>query len=236
MNTLSNLRERLQNSIKLVTGKPPVFFKTGAGQYSEHDQFMGISVPVLRRIAKDYYHLTLTDLAMLLQSSFNEERFLALVILIHQYQKADAMHKETVYQFYLTHLAQVNNWNLVDASAHLIIGAHLYPAEPQLLFNLAKSGILWERRIAIVATWYYIRNNHLEWTFKLASGLLKDPEDLMHKATGWMLREAGKKDEHQLIAFLNQHAEHMPRTMLRYAIEKFPESVRKDYLAVKFVG
>ena len=209
------------------------FFKTDAGQYAEKDEFIGISVPKLRMIAKEFKDLPTDDIAKLMASKFNEERFLALIILTEQYKKSDAQAKEELYQFYLMHLQYVNNWNLVDASAHLIVGAHLLHKDKELLVDLAQSKNLWERRVAIVATWYFIRNNYLEWTFKLATILLADTQDLIHKAVGWMLREAGKKNETELIAFLDTHATDMPRTMLRYSIEKLPEDIRKSYLLKK---
>ena len=209
------------------------FFKTGAGQYAEGDEFIGVSVPKLRIIAKEFKSLPIADIEKLLKSQFNEERLLALIILTEQYKKSDAQAKEELYQFYLKHLQYVNNWNLVDASAHLIVGAHLLHKDKNLLVDLAQSKNLWDRRIAIVATWYFIRNNYLEWTFKLATMLLADTQDLIHKAVGWMLREAGQKNESELIAFLETHATDMPRTMLRYAIEKLPEDMRKSYLLKK---
>ena len=158
---------------------------------------------------------------------------MALFILVEQYKQGVQEVKDQIYQFYLNNLNQVNNWNLVDASAHLIIGAHLHQKNKQSLVVLAQSEILWERRIAIVSTWHFIRNNDLEWTFKIATFLLQDQHDLIHKAVGWMLREAGKKDQNQLIDFLEQYAQKMPRTMLRYAIERFPEPQRKAYLIKK---
>ncbi|WP_233418854.1 DNA alkylation repair protein [Rickettsia tamurae] len=182
-------------------------------------------------MAKSYYNLDVGDLSRLITSEFNEERFLVLAILIMQYQKAQD--KEFFYNFYLNNIKHVNNWNLVDASAHHIIGAYLWDKEKDYLFTLTKSEILWERRIAIVATWYFIKNNELDTTFEIAKLLLNDKHDLMHKAIGWMLREAGKKDEKQLIDFLERYILQMPRTMLRYAIEKFPEEVRKNILQKK---
>ncbi|HJD58238.1 MAG TPA: DNA alkylation repair protein [Rickettsia endosymbiont of Ceroptres masudai] len=190
-----------------------------------------VTVPILRKIAKSYYNLDVGDLSSLITSEFNEERFLALAILIMQYQKAQD--KELFYHFYLNNIKYVNNWNLVDASAHHIIGAYLWDKEKEYLFTLTKSEILWERRIAIVATWYFIKNNELDTTFEIAKLLLNDEHDLMHKAVGWMLREAGKKDEKQLINFLDRYISQMPRMMLRYAIEKFPEEVRKNILQKK---
>jgi len=203
-----------------------VFYKTGPGDYAAHDRFMGVNVPTLRKIAKTFPDLSLDELETLLKSKINEERFLALVILVKQYQKASTYQKEALYQFYRDNLRHVNNWNLVDASAHLILGVHLEDKDKSVLSSLAKSEILWERRIAGVSTWHFIRKGHLRWTFEMAMLLLKDPHDLIHKAVGWMLREAGKRDEKQLMEFLDQHG----KTMLRYAIEKFPEHKRKHYL------
>lgn len=230
MNLLLQIKDILQNSISIPSHKAAAFFKTGVGHYAADDEFIGVTVPNLRKIAKKFMFLTLDDLQVLLESKINEERLLALIILIQKYQTKAAQNKETLYQFYLQNLKYVNNWNLVDTSAHCIIGAHLWDKDRSVLFDLATSKIFWERRIAIVATWYFIRQSDLEWTFNIASLLLCDTHDLIHKAVGWMLREAGKRDQAQLVAFLDQHLYTMPRTMLRYAIEKFPESMRKSYL------
>lgn len=221
----SLLHEKIDNK-----SNSKIFFKTGPGQYAEGDQFIGVSVPNLRIIAKQFKNLPITDITTLLTSPFNEERLLALFILVDQYTKASEEKKEELYQFYLNHLSYVNNWNLVDASAHLIVGAHLLEKDKSLLVRLAQSQNLWERRTAIVATWYFIRHNNLEWTFKIATMLLDDTHDLIHKAVGWMLREASKRNEAELRDFLDTHATRMPRTMLRYAIEKLPETTRKSYL------
>lgn len=225
-----HIKDILQNSISVSPHKAAAFFKTGAGHYAEGDKFIGVTVPNLRKIAKNFMFLTLDDLQVLLASKINEERLLALLILIKQYQNESDQAKERLYQFYIKNLKYVNNWNLVDASAHLIIGAHLWDKDRSLLFQLATSEILWERRISIVATWYFIRKNDLACTFKIASLLKCDTHDLIHKAVGWMLREAGKRDQTQLVTFLEQYMCEMPRTMLRYAIEKFPEDIRKSYL------
>jgi 3-methyladenine DNA glycosylase AlkD len=206
------------------------FFKTGMGYYAEADEFIGVPVPVLRKIAKTFISLSLEEVQQLMHSKINEERLLALIILVYQYGKASNEFKEKIYLFYLNNLQHINNWNLVDTSAHLIMGAYLIDKNKDILINLAQSNIIWERRIAMVATWYFIRKNELKWTFKIAEILLYDKHDLIHKAVGWMLREAGKKDQNQLILFLNQYTPIMPRTMLRYAIEKFSEEQRKYYL------
>jgi 3-methyladenine DNA glycosylase AlkD len=230
VNQLLQIKDVLKNATSVLPDKAAAFFKTGIGHYAAGDEFIGVTVPNLRKIAKQFMCLALEDLQVLLESKINEERLLALIILTQQYQAAVSQDQETLYQFYLQNLKYVNNWNLVDTSAHLIIGAHLWDKDRSLLLELATSEILWERRISIVSTWYFIRKNDLAWTFKIASFLKCDTHDLIHKAVGWMLREAGKRDQAQLITFLDQHMREMPRTMLRYAIEKFPESMRKSYL------
>lgn len=221
---VQELKQLLRLSIDSAPEKVSVFFKTGTGDYAEHDRFMGITVPTLRKIAKNFSHLILEELAMLLQSVMNEERLLALIILTQQYKISSGSQKEAICLFYRAHLHCVNNWNLVDSSAHLIIGAHLFGRNDcSLLDELAVSQNLWERRIAIVATWYFIRHHELDWTFRIASILKNDPHDLIHKAVGWMLREAGKKDTSRLISFLLDHGHEMPRTMLRYAMERLSQ-------------
>ncbi len=227
------VKSALRQAANLSLNKPSIFFKTGIGDYGQHDRFIGVTVPNLRKIAKNFSKLSLAEIQKLIESRINEERLLALLILNIQYQKAAIEDKEKLYKFYLKNLKQVNNWNLVDSSAHLIIGAHLLNQDKTILLTLAKSEIMWHRRIAIVTTWHFIRNNNLEWTFRIAKILLNDQHDLIHKAVGWMLREAGKKDQNQLIKFLNQYITQMPRTMLRYSIEKFPEDQRKGYFEVK---
>lgn len=218
--TIQHLREILGYSVDSTPERVSIYFKTSPGDYAEHDRFMGITVPVLRKIAKRFMTISLEELGFLIQSQINEERLLTLIILAAQY-KAEALdQKEEIYQFYRTNMRHINNWNLVDSSAHLIIGAHLFERDRNVLKELAASQNLWERRIAIVSTWYFIRKSDLEWTFKIAKLLLNDSHDLIHKAVGWMLREAGKKDEARLIAFLCDHAHQMPKTMLRYAMER----------------
>lgn len=226
------IRSQLKQSITLDTNKATRFFKTDPGSYAAHDQFLGVTVPSLRMIAKQYKNLSLHDLQILIESPLNEERLLALFILVTQYQEGDVSTKTACYDFYMHNLKQVNNWNLVDSSAHLILGAHFVDRDKTILTMLANSESLWERRIAIIATLHFIRQSNLSWTFKIARILLHDSHDLMHKAVGWMLREAGKKDKTQLIAFLNEHASIMPRTMLRYAIERFDQEQKKIYLGL----
>lgn len=206
------------------------FFKTGAGQYGEGDQFLGVSVPNLRTVVREFRSLTVEELLPLLHSSWHEERLLAIVILTEQYKRGD---RDAIYALYLANTKFINNWDLVDASAPQIVGAHLYERSRAPLRRLAKSESLWERRIAIIATQHFIRQGDFDETLALAALLLRDREDLIHKAVGWMLREVGNRDRARLLSFLDEHATSMPRTMLRYAIEKFPEELRKQYLAAK---
>lgn len=232
-NHVKKIRTLLRQAAKSLPPPKVMFYKTGIGQYAEHDKFLGISVPFLRKIAQQFYDLSFPDIQLLISSPINEERLLALLILGNQYRQASTQHKNEVFEFYLTHLGYVNNWNLVDGSAPVILGPHLQQTNKKILFTLARSNSLWERRIAIVATWHFIRQNDFRWTMKIAQLLLKDPHDLIHKATGWMLREVGKRNIITLTQFLDQHAPKMPRTMLRYAIEKLPERKRKFYLSNK---
>lgn len=229
---ITAIRNQILQSKQYTPDSAKRFFKTEAGQYGEHDQFLGVPVPVLRKIAKQHHLLPINDIQKLMISKFNEERLLALLILIQRYQK-NKHEKQLIYNFYLKNIQYVNNWNLVDASAHYIIGAHLSFGNKQILVDLAKSKIMWERRIAIVATWHFIRQNEFTHTIKISKILLNDEHDLIHKSVGWMLREMGKRDQSRLIDFLQQYAHKMPRTMLRYAIEKFPDDVRKKLMQIK---
>jgi len=226
------IRDVLKKHINLAKAAQPLFFKTGSGGYAEHDQFLGISVPILRTIARQFSGASFSDITILLQSKFNEERLLALFILIIQYAQSNDPKKRTIYDFYNAHIMHINNWNLVDASAHEITGAYLfhYMRDKNVLLTLAHSNNLWQRRIAIIATLYFIRQGDTSWTYDIANILLHDTHDLIHKAVGWMLREAGKKNEDELKHFLNMHAHHMPRTMLRYAIEKLTPDLRTSYM------
>lgn len=224
--TIQHLREILGYSVDSTPERVSIYFKTSPGDYAEHDRFMGITVPVLRKIAKRFMTISLEELGFLIQSQINEERLLTLIMLAAQYKAGALAQKEEIYQFYRTNMRHINNWNLVDSSAHLIIGAHLFERDRDVLEELAASQNLWERRIAIVSTWYFIRKSDLEWTFKIAKLLLNDSHDLIHKAVGWMLREAGKKDEARLVSFLCDHAYQMPKTMLRYAIERLSKEER----------
>jgi 3-methyladenine DNA glycosylase AlkD len=208
------------------------FFKTGPGQYGEGDIFIGVMVPQSRQIAKKFSQLPLGEVRTLLYSRIHEERLVALLILARRYGSASScMEKEEIVKFYLNHIKQVNNWDLVDLSAPNILGAHLVDSRDRrrLLYRLARSENLWERRIAIVATHHFIRNGDFSDTLKIAEMLLQDRHDLMHKAAGWMLREVGKRDAAAEEAFLEKHFSVIPRTMLRYAIERLPENKRRRY-------
>lgn len=210
------------------------FFKTGKGEYGEGDVFLGIPVPAQRQVAKRHRDLPLPAIAKLLKSPIHEERLCALIVLTEQYARGDEATKAKCFDFYLQHLAGVNNWDLVDSSAHQIVGEHLLTRDRKLLRKLAKSKDLWERRVAIVSTWAFIRKGESETTFEISQLLLHDTHDLIHKAVGWMLREVGKRvDEDTLRGFLKAHVSELPRTALRYAIERFPADERKAWLLDK---
>jgi 3-methyladenine DNA glycosylase AlkD len=206
------------------------FFKTGKGQYGEGDRFLGVTVPEQRRIARKYPELSLEGLDTLLASRIHEHRLVALLILIEQYGKADERAKGNLVSFYLDRTGCMNNWDLVDLSAEKILGDYLYGRDKSILYRLAASDNLWERRIAIMATFAFIRKNRFADTFALAGLLLKDRHDLIHKAVGWMLREIGKRDRDAEEEFLRKHYRAMPRTMLRYAVEKFDTETKTFYL------
>jgi len=225
----------VENALKSIADKDIAehssrFFKTGKGEYGEGDVFLGIRVPEQRNIAKKYQGIPLDDVNYLLESEFHEIRLTTLFILVHKYRKANNLDKEKIYRFYMDHLDAVNNWDLVDSSAKYIAGHYLFEKDKTVLYKLAKSDNLWERRVSVIATHYFIDQGYLQDTFHIAELLLHDSEDLIHKAVGWMLREAGKKDKPSLLSFLKKHHSEMPRTMLRYAIEKFPDDERRMIL------
>jgi 3-methyladenine DNA glycosylase AlkD len=211
------------------------FFKTGPGEYAEGDIFLGINVPTVRRLAKQYADLSLAETLKLLRSAIHEERLLALLILILQYRQADPARKKAIYEVYLRNTRHINNWDLVDVTAKHIVGAYLADKARAPLYALAKSGSLWERRIAILSTFHFIEHNDHRDTLKIAEILISDPHDLIHKAVGWMLREVGKRDIDAEERFLRKYGAKMPRTMLRYAIERFPELKRRVYLRSKII-
>jgi len=206
------------------------FFKTGPGEYGEGDIFLGIKVPLTRRLAREGRGLSFQDLEILLESPLHEERLLALLILVHQFQKGGEDRQRNTFLFYLNHTNRINNWDLVDLSAPHIPGAYLYDHNKRIPRRLVRSKDLWERRLAVLASLYFIRQGVFMETLRIAEMLLGDPEDLIHKAVGWMLREVGKRDLETAEGFLRPHYQNMPRTMLRYAIERFPEEKRLGYL------
>lgn len=236
-------KKSLLKLLKEVKGKSNVrkakeslrFVKTNKGEYGENYKFLGITVPESRKIAKKYYNLSFKEVSILLKNRFQEVRLIALLILIYKYNTSNKQKtiegKKNIYNFYLSQTKYINSWMLVDISAHYIVGNYLLNRDRGILEKLAKSRNLWERRIAIVSTYAFIKNGEYEWTFKLTKMLLNDREDLIHKACGWMLREVGKEvSVVKLKAFLSIYGPKMPRTMLRYAIEKLPEKTRKQYL------
>lgn len=206
------------------------YFKTGKGGYSEHDVFLGIRVPKLRQLAKRYKEISVPEIEKLLRSKYHEERVCALFLLTHHFEQGSEKEQRAIYNLYLNNTKHINNWDLVDNSAHKIVGAYLFERSRKPLYKLAKSKNLWERRIAIIASYWFIKHNQFDDTLALSEMLLDDHEDLMHKAVGWMLREVGKRKIGIEKKFLKVHYNIMPRTMLRYAIEKFPEPERKRYL------
>lgn len=212
----------------------PRFFKAGPGEYAEGDKFIGVVVPDQRRVARQFIQLPLSQVAVLLKSAIHEHRNTGVLILALRYQraKADEARRE-VYDFTLKHMARINNWDLVDCAAPKITGPHMlaHPAEAKKIYRWCKSKDLWTRRMAIMSTYAFIRDEQYEHTLALSEALLGDEHDLIHKAVGWMLREVGNRDRRVEQAFLDAHADDMPRTMLRYAIEKFPPGLRKQYLA-----
>jgi len=229
--TLIQLKKELKSKAdpkkaKLLQG----FFKTGPGQYGEGDIFLGVIVPEIRKTAKKFSHLKLNDLKKLLQSKIHEERLAALLILVNKFEEAEDKIRQQIYDFYLKHKRHINNWDLVDLSAHKIVGAHLLDKPKDILHKMAESKNVWERRIAVIATFNFIKNEIFEDALKIAKKLLKENHDLIHKAAGWMLREIGKRDLAALEEFLKKHYKDMPRTMLRYAIERLPEKKRQAYL------
>ncbi len=198
------------------------FFKTGKGEYGEGDKFLGIRVPVLRKQVGRYKATSLKDVLRLLNSSFHEERLFALLLLVKKFKQANEREKTEIYELYLNNTKQINNWDLVDSSANHIVGAYLENRDKQPIYKLAKSKSIWERRIAIISTFHFIRINQFDDALKISAILINDKEDLIHKAVGWMLREIGKRDHGAEKAFLNQYYKKMPRTMLRYAGARTP--------------
>jgi 3-methyladenine DNA glycosylase AlkD len=206
------------------------FFKTGPGEYGEGDVFVGLRVPALRTLAREYQGLAHRETIRLLHSPIHEARLLALIILVRGFSHGSQAAQQQIYRSYLQNTRFINSWDLVDASAEHIVGAYLMELDKAPLFVLAAADLLWERRIAIMATFHYIKQGEFSAPLHLAHRLLGDPEELIHKAVGWMLREVGKRRQPIAETFLSAHYRTMPRTMLRYAIERFPEDLRQRYL------
>jgi 3-methyladenine DNA glycosylase AlkD len=214
----------------------PTFFKAGPGEYAEGDKFLGVTVPDQRMVAREFVDLPLAQIEKLLASEWHEERLTALLIMVMQFKRSDHAGRKTIYASYLSHTDRVNNWDLVDTSARDIVGAYVYehPEDFPKLDELAESDWLWDRRIAMIASYYFLMKHEPDVTIRLAEKLLHDEHDLMHKAVGWMLREMGKRvDQSLLIEFLDAHTTEMPRTTLRYAIEHLSPDTRQHYLKLR---
>lgn len=209
------------------------FFKTGEGQYGYGDKFMGIPVPLSRGVAKKHRDANEDTIKDLLRSEWHEARLCALMIMVEKARCGDEETRRRMFELYLASTGRINNWDLVDLSAPQIVGEWLMQGPRDVLYTLADSPLLWDNRVAIVATYAFIKNGDLDDTYRLATRLMDHPHELIHKAVGWMLREAGKKDMPRLMAFVDKHYASMPRTMLRYAIEKYPEDMRKEVLKRK---
>jgi 3-methyladenine DNA glycosylase AlkD len=233
--TIRNIRKKLQQLGSEEKAKVlQRFFKTRPGEYGEGDVFIGVRVPELRKLVKEYPDITIKESMQLLRSLIHEERMLALLILIGKYSKGNETVKKRIYKLYLQHTRFINSWDLVDSSAHHIVGNFLIDKSKDPIYRLATSKNLWERRIAILSTFHFIKHNNYSETLKISKILLTDEQDLIHKAVGWMLREIGKRHIFTQETFLRKHYKRMPRTMLRYAIEKFPEPKRQKYLKGDF--
>lgn len=232
-----NTYQQISNAVKALADKERAvhlqrYFKTGAGQYGEGDQFLGLRVPQVRKLATEFYKQAAPETIIeLLGSPYHELRLLALFMLVLQFKKAKSEEeKENIVQLYLHNIPAINNWDLVDASAPYILGAHLLHKPKTILYEMAQSGNLWKQRIAIISTYYFIKQGHFNDTLNIAKILLQHPHDLIHKATGWMLRELGNKNLEVEINFLSEHYRNMPRTMLRYAIEKFEPRLKEQFM------
>lgn len=230
-----DIRDELKKSAKpnCIEEKFAYFHKTGEGGYAQNDVFIGVTVPDIRKVANKYYkEISLQEVEKLLHSKYHEERLLALIILTYKMKKAKENEQKEIFDLYTKNTKYINGWDLVDLSAYYVLGKYLlnHPEEKNILYEFANSGNLWKQRISIVSTWIFIRENKYEDTLKIAEILLNNNQDLIHKAVGWMLREVGKKDFEKEYNFLVKHYKEMPRTMLRYSIEKFDENLRQDFL------
>jgi len=236
MNNILDLKKDLRSSQR--PGKAKIlmrFFKTGKGEYGEGDEFLGLMTDETRSVAKKYFDLPLADISKLLASKLHEERVVAVMILAKRLNKADLSGKKEIYDFYFENISGINNWDLVDSSAPIIVGGYLYLSGEtrEVLYKLVKSNNLWKKRIAMMATFYFIKERDFSDALKIAEILVNDSHDLIHKAVGWMLREVGNRDIGTEEKFLEKYYKQMPRTMLRYAIEKFPEEKRQKCLKGK---
>ena len=232
--TLLEIQERVRREANpKVASQLQRFFKTGPGHYGECDIFLWIRVPDLRRLAQAFEYVPMPVLPLLLASPYHEERMLALLLMIRLFESGDEKIRERIFRLYLANTKRINNWDLVDVSAPGIVGAYLHNRDKTPLYELVRSSMLWDRRISIVATFYDIRRHHFDDALAVSAQLMADKEDLIHKAAGWMLREIGKRDVAVLDRFLIRYYRKMPRTMLRYAIEKFSEDKRMAYLKGK---
>lgn len=233
MNILNGIRQELKKVADSKRAELSLrFFKTGKGEYGEEDRFLGIVMPEQRKIAQKYTsNISVEETLKLLQGKFHEERMTALLILVFKYKKGSQVEQKQIFESYLANTKFINNWDLVDVTCSNIVGVYLFDKNKEILYKLAKSKSLWERRIAVISTLYFISKGELSDTFKISKILLADRHDLIHKAVGWMLREAGKQDKTKLVKFLEENRLKMPRTMLRYSIEKFSPVERKRYLS-----
>lgn len=233
IDTIKEIKEELSKYIEEDKAEYfPRFFKTGPGEYGEGDKFIGVRVPFQRKVAKKYYkYISLEELEILLKDPIHEYRLTALIILVNKFNKAKTEElRKSIVEFYLKNIDYVNNWDLVDSSADKILGEYLLDKEKDILYEFAETDHLWKQRISIMSTFRFIRNEKYEDTLKIAEILLNHEHDLIHKAVGWMLREVGKRDFELEFNFLQKHYKTMPRTMLRYAIEKFDQDLRKKFL------
>lgn len=239
MEDYQNMLAQLRKDLKLLTNKEKAkflqrFFKTEKGEYAFGDVFIGLTVPQSRSIAQKYKNLTNSEIKKLMTSKIHEERLIALLLLVHNFENAGDKEKKSIFDFYLRHTKYINNWDLVDLSTSKIVGEYLFNKPKTILYTLAKSNSIWEKRISIIATFQFILNGEYEDTLKIAEILLHDKHDLIQKAVGWMLREVGKRSSQEAEEeFLKKHYKTMPRTTLRYAIERFPETIRRAYLEGK---
>ncbi len=230
--------EELKNDLKFLANFEHAnnlqwFFKTGKGQYGEGDVFIGVKVPQIRKVAKRYINLSLLEIKKLLYSRIHEERLCGFLIMVDKFTKSSDTEKKKIFDFYIKNARRANNWDLVDLSCHKIVGEYLLKRDKKILYKFAVSKNLWQRRISVISTFYFIKNKKYKDSFKLAKILMDDKHDLIHKAVGWMLREVGNRNLFEEEKFLKKYYKKMPRTMLRYAIEKFEENKRIAYLKNK---